>query len=352
MPKPATEAKTRRLRLNISSAYCQKISNETLVKGSCPMNFDILRKLFNDPARPAFSGITTQCQNILEGIHLVQSEYLQMTEYFVPPPTTSEACWESYLQLIGEFVNDFDIKTSCGYHPEWISKTCMNITSRAQFESLIPNTKLKKLRYYCTQSLDNSFVCGMCTSKLLRLRKIYLDDINDTAGNISACSGYPSMYTAAFVNQFGPTDRATAKCLFSLEFKPEKSSSKQHRSIIAGVTVGSVIGLLGAFSAILFLLLRRHKKNRKDKSKHVMEKNDSVKDETSLVFGFGLYGRSTGFIKFKIKEIKNATMNFSRKNIIGMGAYGNVYKGILPDGSEVAIKRFKNCSVAGCKLFT
>ncbi|XP_022744543.1 probable LRR receptor-like serine/threonine-protein kinase RKF3 [Durio zibethinus] len=337
--------------ISVSSTYCQKISNETLVNGSCPLNFDILRKLFNVPARPAFSGITAQCQNILEGIHLVQSEYLQMTEYFVPPPTTSEACWESYQQLIGEFLNDFDIQTYCGYHAEWISKTCLNITSIAQFESLIPNTKLKILRYYCTQSLDNSFVCGMCTSKLLRLRKIYLDDIDDTAGNVSACSWYPSMYTAAFVNQFGPTDRATAKCLFSLELEPEKPSSKRHRSIIAAVTVGSVVGLLGAFSAILFLLMRRHKKNKKEKSRPVMEKNESVKDETSLVFGFGLYSRSTGLIKFKIKEIKNATMNFSRNNIIGMGGYGNVYKGLLPDGSEVAIKRFKNCSVAGEENF-
>ncbi|XWS58252.1 hypothetical protein CRYUN_Cryun08bG0018000 [Craigia yunnanensis] len=338
--------------ISISTTYCQKISNETLAKASCPLNFDILRKLVNkDSARPIFASINTQCQNVLEGIHLVQSEYLRTNEYFVPPPTTSEACWESYQQLIGEFVNDFDIETSCGYNAEWISKTCMNITSRAQFESLIPNTKLNKLRYYCTQSLDNRFVCGMCTNTLLRLEKIYLDNVDDTAGNISACSTYPSMYTAAIVNQFGPTDRANAKCLFSLEFKPEKSNSRRHQSIIAGVTVGSVVGLLGAFSAILFLLIRRYRKNKMEKSNPVVEKNDSVEDETSLVFGFGLYSRSTSLIKFKIEEIKNATLNFSRKNLIGMGGYGNVYKGILPDGSEVAIKRSKNCSVAGDASF-
>ncbi|KAK6243158.1 hypothetical protein QUC31_009567 [Theobroma cacao] len=345
---PVTNCQNGPLKLRLDKAELLKISNETLVKDSCPLNFDILRNLVNeDPARTEFGSITTKCQNILGGIHLVQSKYLQTNGYFVPPPITSEACWESYQKLIGEFVNDFDIETSCGYHAEWISKTCMNVTSRAQFESLIPGTKLNKLRYYCTQSLDKSFACGMCTSKLFRLRKVYLDDIDDTAGNISACSWYPNMYTAAFVNQFGPTDRATAKCLFSMEFKPKKSSSRQHRSIIAGVTVGSLVGLLGALAVILFLLMRRRKKNKKEKINPVMEKNDSVKDETSLVFGFGLYSKSTSLIKFKIDEIKNATTNFSRKNIIGMGGYGNVYKGILPDGSEVAIKRFKNCSVAG-----
>ena len=44
-------------------------------------------------------------------------------------------------------------------------------------------------------------------------------------------------------------------------------------------------------------------------------------------------------------------MKFSRENLIGIGGYGNVYKGILPDGSQVAFKRFKNCSVAGDAAF-
>ncbi|MBA0803766.1 hypothetical protein Gohar_013943 [Gossypium harknessii] len=337
------------LEIGISASYCQNLSNETLGKASCPLNFDILKKLVNkDPESSTFANISTQCQTILEGLDLVRSEYLRTNEYFVPPPTTSKACWDSYQLLIGEFINGFDIETSCGYNiTEWISKPCMNIKSRAQFESLIPSTELYQLRYYCTQSLDDSFTCELCTRKLLQLRKNYFHCIGSTAGNISACSGYPSMYAAAFINNFGPTDKATAKCLFSIELKPKKSSSSHHRSAIAGATAGSLVGLLGAFSAILVLLMRRRRKNIKERSRRVMEKNDSVKDETSLVFGFGLYSRSTGLKKFKIKEIKSATMNFSRENIIGMGGYGNVYKGVLPDGSEVAIKRFKNCSLVG-----
>ncbi|KAB2059099.1 hypothetical protein ES319_A11G279500v1 [Gossypium barbadense] len=336
------------LEIGISASYCQNLSNETLGKASCPLNFDILKKFVNkDPASSTFANFSSQCQTILEGLDFVRSEHLRTNEYFVPPPTTSKACWDSYQLLIGEFINGFDIETSCGYNAEWISKPCMDIKSRAQFESLIPTTVLYQLRYYCTQSLDDSFTCELCTRKLLQLKKIYFDGIGSTAGNISACSGYLSMYAAAFINNFGPTDKATAKCLFSIELKPKKSSSSHHRSAIAGATAGSLVGLLGAFSAILILLMRRKRKNIKERSDRVMEKNDSVKDETSLVFGFGLYSRSTGLKKFKIKEIKSATMNFSRENIIGMGGYGNVYKGVLPDGSEVAIKRFKNCSLVG-----
>ncbi|KAE8675347.1 putative LRR receptor-like serine/threonine-protein kinase RKF3 [Hibiscus syriacus] len=322
--------------VTVLTSYCLNLSNGTHVNASCPLNFDILKKLANkDPARSIL------CQNIMEGIDLVRSEYLRTTEYFVPPPETSEACRESYRLLLGEFVTDFDIETSCGYNVEWISKACRNITSRAQFESLIPSAILYQLRYYCTQSLDNNFTCGLCTRTLLVVREVFLDGIDDDAArNISSCSGYPKMYTAAFVNHFGPTDRATAKCLFSIALEQEKPSRSHYRSVIAGATAGSVVGILGAFSAVSFLLMRRCRKK-------VEEKNDLDTDETSLVFGFGLCSRSTSLKKFKLKEIKNATKNFSRENIIGMGSYGNVYKGILPDGSEVAIKRLKNCSVVG-----
>ncbi|KAE8726381.1 putative Sugar transporter [Hibiscus syriacus] len=147
----------------------------------------------------------------MEGIDLGRSEYLRTSEYFVPPPETSVACRESYRLLRGEFVTDFDIETSCGYNVEWISEACMNVTSRAQFESLI-RAILYQLRYYCTQSLDDSFTCGLCTRKLLIVKEVFLDGIDDDAAlNISACSRYPNMYTAAF-NHFGPADRATAQC--------------------------------------------------------------------------------------------------------------------------------------------
>lgn len=56
---------------------------------------------------------------------------------------------------------------------------------------------------------------------------------------------------------------------------------------------------------------------------------------------------STTLVKFSFDEIKKATNNFSRHNIIGRGGYGNVFKGVLPDGTQVAFKRFKNCSAGG-----
>nr|GME14143.1 probable LRR receptor-like serine/threonine-protein kinase RKF3 [Ipomoea batatas] len=70
------------------------------------------------------------------------------------------------------------------------------------------------------------------------------------------------------------------------------------------------------------------------------------KGTAKCLFGLDSSSPSSGSGKKKA-----ATKNFSRVNIIGMGGYGNVYKGVLSDGSEIAVKRFKNCSLAGDASF-
>lgn len=47
---------------------------------------------------------------------------------------------------------------------------------------------------------------------------------------------------------------------------------------------------------------------------------------------------------FTFKELQHATDNFSTKNILGVGGFGNVYRGKLGDGSVVAVKRLKDLS--------
>ncbi|KAL0334134.1 UNVERIFIED_CONTAM: putative LRR receptor-like serine/threonine-protein kinase [Sesamum angustifolium] len=45
---------------------------------------------------------------------------------------------------------------------------------------------------------------------------------------------------------------------------------------------------------------------------------------------------------FTFKELQHATDNFSSKNILGAGGFGNVYRGKLGDGTLVAVKRLKD----------
>ncbi|XP_059439869.1 cysteine-rich receptor-like protein kinase 10 [Corylus avellana] len=53
-----------------------------------------------------------------------------------------------------------------------------------------------------------------------------------------------------------------------------------------------------------------------------------------------------------LASILAATNNFSDSNKLGEGGFGPVYKGILSDGKEVAVKRLSYCSEQGSQEFT
>ncbi|ONH89901.1 hypothetical protein PRUPE_8G022700 [Prunus persica] len=49
-----------------------------------------------------------------------------------------------------------------------------------------------------------------------------------------------------------------------------------------------------------------------------------------------------------LAEIRSATMGFNRNRVVGEGASAKVYKGSLPSGGEVAVKRFERADKIGC----
>jgi len=50
-----------------------------------------------------------------------------------------------------------------------------------------------------------------------------------------------------------------------------------------------------------------------------------------------------------LKELENATDAFAEGNVIGEGGYGIVYRGILQDGSIVAVKNYLNNKSLSCQ---
>ncbi|XP_076883041.1 putative LRR receptor-like serine/threonine-protein kinase RKF3 [Bidens hawaiensis] len=300
---------------------------------SCPLNFDLLRRLVGSN-RPSIDS-STVCRYAQQALRLVESDHLRRTSSFVPPPNTAESCWTAYQAVSDYFYPNFDLRRNCGFQTNWITVPgCMNITNRQQFENKISNSSLNAVVSACNQSLTGSS-CSSCTVALSNLQASYLN--GESVGNLTDCRAYPFIYAAAFINQLGPTDRGTAVCLFSLSINFSKSNNK-HKTVIIVIVITVVIVIVLFGSAIGFWYSKRLKKlNRKRRKKA----------EINTVSALDSYTGSTTLIRYTIEDIKEATRNFSRDNIIGRGGYGNVYRGVLPDDTEVALKRFKNCSAAG-----
>ncbi|KAL1542690.1 putative LRR receptor-like serine/threonine-protein kinase rkf3 [Salvia divinorum] len=311
------------------------------VPSICPLNFEFLRRLAPNSKRPNLD-TNSECQYILQGLRLVLSDHLRLTGSFLPPLDAAESCWDVYQSLVGEYVPGINFRRRCGFETPWIAGGCMNITTRSEFEAAVPRSALDGVESACNQSLLNSSPCASCTTKLAGIRSSYLQ--GPSIGNVSDCTAYPFIYAAAFANHFGPTDVGTTKCLFYLDFTSSRSNSKRKKIVISVAVVVSVVILILGFTVFWFL--------RSRKERLLKQKLKSMRTDTNMSSTLDSFGASTTLIRFTFDEIKAATRNFSRDHIIGRGGYGNVYKGVLPDDSEVALKRFKNCSAAGDASFT
>ncbi|GER26518.1 kinase [Striga asiatica] len=306
----------------------------------CPLSFDSLRRL----PRPDLDNAGSRCHYIIQGLRLVLSEHLRRTGSFLPPPDSAEPCWDAYESVVNSYLPNFDIRRRCGFRTDWISRGCMNLTTRSDFEAAVPPPALSGVAAACNQSLLDGSPCASCTTALSNLHASYLP--GPSSGNLSDCTSYPFIYAAAFSNRFGPSDPGTAACLLNLDFEPTNPDHHQRKQIIIIIilVVFSAVALILIFSSLF--LFRRRKRNAGKPNPTNIDPNSTTSRLYSL-------NASTNLIQFTFEEIKTTTRNFSRHNIIGTGGYGNVFKGTLPNnGSEVALKRFKNCSASGDSIFT
>ncbi|XP_023748607.1 protein NSP-INTERACTING KINASE 1 [Lactuca sativa] len=105
---------------------------------------------------------------------------------------------------------------------------------------------------------------------------------------------------------------------------------KTHKIAIAiGTSVGCILSLLFGIVLIWWRKTRNCELSFDAEDKHP--------EEVSL----------GNLRKFQLRELQIATHNFSNKNILGKGGFGHVYKGILHDGTSVAVKRLKDGGAAG-----
>lgn len=121
--------------------------------------------------------------------------------------------------------------------------------------------------------------------------------------------------------------------------KPNQVPSKNKSSVLKATTIaGAVLGfiLLGVLSLIFLFFIHRQRKTSPGQPLWKKTKASSLPSDICR--------------HFTIAEIRAATGNFDERRVIGVGGFGNVYKGDI-DGVIVAVKRLNPTSRQGAKEF-
>ncbi|GJN02714.1 hypothetical protein PR202_ga20092 [Eleusine coracana subsp. coracana] len=105
-----------------------------------------------------------------------------------------------------------------------------------------------------------------------------------------------------------------------------------HHSTQGSVSVGVFMLLLVCFSAHVWLQKRRLLRAKQ----RFFEQNGGLLLHQQLGT---LASTGVAFSIFSEEEISRATDGFAEARVLGRGGHGVVYKGVLPDGSAVAVKR-------------
>ncbi|RZB53907.1 receptor-like protein kinase FERONIA [Glycine soja] len=163
-------------------------------------------------------------------------------------------------------------------------------------------------------------------AKDAQINAIELFKINNTTGNLA-----------------GPNPDSHPKTSEVLLPSSNKKSKGSTRTLTAAVA-GTVSGVVMLSLSVAFFLTKR-KKNM------AVDEGSNKKGGTSR--GGGSSSLPTNLCrKFSIAEIRAATNNFDELFVVGLGGFGNVYKGYIDDGStRVAIKRLKADSRQGAQEF-
>ncbi|KAK6932382.1 Gnk2-homologous domain [Dillenia turbinata] len=145
--------------------------------------------------------------------------------------------------------------------------------------------------------------------------------------------------TATIAPAPAPVALSTPTASTNTSALPPTMKSKAGDKGISTITLVAIVISMAVSAAFLNILCYCLFRNKKEDTA-VLEDKSAVDEITNVQS-----------LQYDLRTIKTATNNFSIENKIGKGGFGDVYKGALSNGQEVAVKRLSKGSGQGAEQF-
>ncbi|KAL3522073.1 hypothetical protein ACH5RR_014907 [Cinchona calisaya] len=122
---------------------------------------------------------------------------------------------------------------------------------------------------------------------------------------------------------------------------PTSASTKDKSQLSLQVTIGIVISTILSLMLLVTIFVFLKRRSRRAYDANMQETIDQA----------GILNIDPDSLKYSLSEIQIATNYFSVNNKIGEGGFGPVYKGTLPNGQDIAVKRLSTRSGQGVEEF-
>lgn len=303
----------------------------------CPIDLNFVLKIPWDKSSCSqnygYGDNRTCCQTLISLYGIGFAQYLKKTSLFrLPDMKTSISCLSDFQTKLDSLSLPSSLTSMCFDPQQFVKSTniCADIQTKKDWIDVIGSSS-SSLEIDCKSDLTDLTSCDACVMAGFKVHaKLLSVDRNNSHGR--GCFHYTVLYAAAFVNEHGPDSRGAVSCIFGL---PEEEKSRNGRKLVL------VFGSVGAGSSILvvFFLVGLWRLWRLRRKKRLEQAFSQFVSDSSIPRSSSPWTHWRTKIWFKIQELEKATEHFSPKNFIGRGQSGIVYKGILKDGSFVAVKK-------------
>ncbi|XP_062227661.1 probable receptor-like protein kinase At1g11050 [Phragmites australis] len=314
--------------------------NSTAAVAACPLDLSYVATFPWDPTPcvPPVSDRTACCTTLLSVLGVGLAVRLRATGRFrLPSAPASAACLRAFSGALAlppislpESLTPicFPVPSQLAISPGY----CAGVTTAAQYVAVVGNASVAQLNASCGADLASMSLCTRCLDAGIEASsRLTVVAGNGSKSKFLSCFYLTVLYAAGVSSSAGPESLATANCVLGLALStPFLTSSPTSNSTnhinIAVVTIIPIASVLLVSLVALLLWKKRHEciKNR----------SIQISEERRL-----RPRPNTGSVLFDIGELAKATGGFAERNLIGRGSFGVVYRGVLADGTVVAVKK-------------